>query len=647
MMRKRMKHFVSVILLCAMFLQIAASDGLSAATVDRKFYTGSVELIQDGALTGVVIERAEERYGLRSTSGQNISIEDILYDGMILLEEQIDVSAYRLPPGEFAEALQKTLNGSPELFYVGKTYGYRLDRSGEYVAGFVPSYEFNGNTLEADEIGQMKRMFEETADSVLSTIDPEWSDLEKALYVHDYLASQYEYDTRSPGSETDPCHYDAYSLIVEGKAVCEGYSLAYLYFMKRLGISCSTVPSDEMRHMWNQIQIDGAWYHVDVTQDDPLNDIPGRARHTRFLLSDEAMSAMGYTAWHSLLSDGCMDSSYDDYFWKESEAPFVNCKGNWYFVKSSGEKDAGIYRWDPSETENAGVMDKKVDLVSYRWPAARTGSYYSVKYTGLAKHDGKIYFNTPDEIRYFSVSEEGETEGEILSQEINISDPLFGIRIKNNILEYAEGISTIRTVDGEQRSIISAKPVKSACTFETPDPTFAPPVVVTPEPLPSPSTVPDSGNLPGADATQNPSGESPLVSSVPINQDAPVVVTPPSSAGSAAVSQSTSVQNDTQTLNDGAEPSTDTKILSRIKISIKKNRRSLTVRAPKRSKVTLSINKKILLDKKKKCKKLTISATKNKSGKITVKLSSRLPQKTRVTVTVSVTGKKYKKVVRI
>ncbi len=45
--------------------------------------------------------------------------------------------------------------------------------------------------------------------------------MEKALYIHDYLASRYEYDTRDPQSDTDPCCYDAYSLIVEGRAVCE------------------------------------------------------------------------------------------------------------------------------------------------------------------------------------------------------------------------------------------------------------------------------------------------------------------------------------------------------------------------------------------------------------------------------------------
>lgn len=646
-MKKRAMRFFSVTLICAMFLQITGPDSLSAVSSDRNLQTGSVELIQEGALTGVVTESAEKGHGLRAASSRNISIEDTLYNGMVSSKEQIDVSAYRLPVKEFGEVLQKVLNGSPELFYVGKRYGYWLDRSGEYVAGFVPSYEYNGHTLEAEEIGQLKRTFEETADSVLSTIDPDWSDLEKVLYVHDYLASQYEYDTRSPGSETDPCHYDAYSLIVEGRAVCEGYSLAYLYFMKRLGISCSTVPSDEMCHMWNQVQIDGEWYHVDVTQDDPLNDLPGKVQHNHFLLSDEGISARGHSGWDSPISDGCQDTFYDDYFWKSSEAPFVNCNDSWYFVRSSGRTDAGIYRWDPAGEKNSGVIERKVDLVSYKWPAARAGSYYSVKYTGLAKHDGKIYFNTPEEIRCFSVSEEGETEGDTVSSDVEISGILFGIRIKNNVLEYVEGTSAIKTENGKQESVISVKAVKEACTFETLDPTFAPPVIVTPEPSPSPSTVPDSGNSPEASATDKPSEESPVISSVSVNPTGSVATTTPSSTGSATVSQNTSVQPDVQISSDGKNAFTVTEILSQIKVSVKKNRRSLSIRAPKNSKVTLSINKKILLNKKKKYKKLTISATKNKSGKITVKLFSRLPQKTKVTVTVSIAGKKYKKVVRI
>ncbi len=86
----------------------------------------------------------------------------------------------------------------------------------------------------------------------------------KALYIHDYLAAHYEYDTRDPLSGTDPCRYDMYSFLVEGRAVCEGYALTFLYFMKQLGIPCATVPRDSMCHMWNQVQLDGEWYHVSL-----------------------------------------------------------------------------------------------------------------------------------------------------------------------------------------------------------------------------------------------------------------------------------------------------------------------------------------------------------------------------------------------
>ncbi|MCM1245530.1 MAG: hypothetical protein NC293_07795 [Roseburia sp.] len=675
-MKKRVMMFLSVLLISAMFLQIAEPGSLSAASSEKELKTGSLELIQEGALTGVLVQDQEENQGLRSISGKNISIEDTLYQGMFWGEEKIDLSSYRIPKESFGSILQDVLNGAPDLFYVEKKYMYWLDSTEKYVLGFVPSYKFNGVALGMDEIHQLREEFWEAADAVLSTVDPEWSDLEKALYIHDYLASQYEYDTRSPQSTTNPCHYDAYSLIVEGRAVCEGYSLAYLYFMKRLDIPCSTVASNKMNHMWNQVQIGGKWYHVDVTHDDPLSDIPGRAQHMRFLLSDAAMTAQGYSEWDSPLEEGCTDSSYDRYFWQDSEAPFVNCENNWYFVRSSG--DAGIYRWDPSETENAGVGENKVvDLTDYKWQSGKKNSYYSKKYTGLAKYGENIYFNTPNEIRCVPVSAEDKTSEEtvfsVSSSTASGSGILFGIRIKNNVLEYVEGTSSLQTESGEEKSVISTKPVKAAYTFETSDAAFTPPPIVTPEP-PSSSQTPGmgTGDLPGTeespgvgptdDPASEPSGESPTTPQTPVNPSAPGTVTTPISAapssgvsaqpiaisgGSEDEDSESSGESSVQPSDDKTITSTEKKILSQIKISAKKNRRSLSIRVPQKSKVVVSINKKLLLNKKKKCKKLTISAAKNKSGKITVKLSSRLPKKTKVTVTVSVGGKNYKKTVRV
>ena len=44
-----------------------------------------------------------------------------------------------------------------------------------------------------------------------------------------------------------------------------------------------------MNHIWNLIKIDGKWYHVDVTWDDPIMDKPGRVKHDNFLRSDDGI----------------------------------------------------------------------------------------------------------------------------------------------------------------------------------------------------------------------------------------------------------------------------------------------------------------------------------------------------------------------
>ena len=46
----------------------------------------------------------------------------------------------------------------------------------------------------------------------------------------------------------------------------------YMYILNSLGIDCYFVPSDEMRHGWNIVRINGQLYHVDCTYDDPASN---------------------------------------------------------------------------------------------------------------------------------------------------------------------------------------------------------------------------------------------------------------------------------------------------------------------------------------------------------------------------------------
>lgn len=670
-MKKEHFQLLSLILVLAVLLQPFASYA-TEKTSEELLYTDHVNLIQAGAFLRAQTDSGTS-HKLRSAADDDTNIRNTIYSGLFWAQKKIDVSQYQLSPDEFHNIIQDILNTSPELFYVGASYSYSPSRTGNYVSACFPQYKLGERELTASDIEEMREEFDDTANRILSTVNPAWSDREKALYIHDYLASQCEYDTRTPTSVTDPCRYDAYSLIVEGKAVCQGYSLAYLYFMKRLGIPCATVPSDSMVHMWNQIQLDGKWYHVDITYDDPLNDIPGRAMHLYFLLSDTAISSNTATrnahyGWDK--STTCQDTTYDTYFWLNSIAPFVNYGDSWFYINSL-KNYAGIYEWNPLLDETAELAEKKVDLNGYRWPAANAGASYPEKYSGLAIHDGIIYFNTPDEIRYFPADIEGEVTTEKLfgddtDSPISLSGYLFGLRIKNNVLEYADGSSIMSGTS----SVIVTAPAKSAYTFETPDSTYAPPAALTPPPTPSA----DPETSPNVSATKTPPPSGTTTDS-PEGTDTPDVTNSPGNTGNTGNTSNTgnagntgntgtspAVNNNTNSvISPGTQNTTSTpsvssgddsaaesqKILSAIKITAKKGKRSLSIRVPKKTKTVISINKKILLDKKKTCKKLTVSASQNKSGKITVKLSSKLKKNMKISVTVSVAGKQYKKTVRV
>ncbi len=125
--------------------------------------------------------------------------------------------------------------------------------------------------------------FNAAVESFLADIDPEWTDEEKALAVHDKLINLATYNTPVLEKEEGDLAHTAYGAFVADSAgianycVCDGYSLAYEYCMQMLGIPCVVVrgrvevpyPDGETGgHAWNLVQIDGIWYEMDSTWDD-------------------------------------------------------------------------------------------------------------------------------------------------------------------------------------------------------------------------------------------------------------------------------------------------------------------------------------------------------------------------------------------
>lgn len=142
-----------------------------------------------------------------------------------------------------------------------------------------PEEEAEGETLDPELAAlpaDRAEAMEALADGLLS---PSMSDYEKLKTIHDYLVIQvdYDYDNLAAGTLPDTA-FTAEGALLLHSAVCEGYARAFSYLCRRAGIEEQLVygTADDgtgvQSHAWNQVCLEGVWYNVDVTWDDPLMD---------------------------------------------------------------------------------------------------------------------------------------------------------------------------------------------------------------------------------------------------------------------------------------------------------------------------------------------------------------------------------------
>ncbi len=111
------------------------------------------------------------------------------------------------------------------------------------------------------------------------------SEFDRELEAHDFLTSLIEYDHSSVDNyEKNLSAWDIVGGICNGKAVCEGYSKSMQVFSYMLGLDCATVTGVAAEpHMWNVINIDQNWYHLDLT----ANDSDNKGYHFYFNVTTE------------------------------------------------------------------------------------------------------------------------------------------------------------------------------------------------------------------------------------------------------------------------------------------------------------------------------------------------------------------------
>lgn len=232
------------------------------------------------------------------------------------------------------------------------------------------------------------------------------TDWQIALSVHEYITSHVSYD------ETYKLN-TGYDALVNRTTACYGYAQLFMDVMNRQGIPCKILTcentGDGYGHAWNAVQLDGQWYHVDATWDDPIPDIYGYSNHLFFLRTDEQFDDPAwFRGFYWEKTEECSGRAYSrEMFWE-----------NVYHVITFLDKDTVLMRkedgWDNliyTRDVNTGKTDVLVRFSRKPVNLGKGSNLYPT--AGVCYWNGRIYYNT--ETRVYSVLPDGTDRREEVS----------------------------------------------------------------------------------------------------------------------------------------------------------------------------------------------------------------------------------------
>ena len=234
----------------------------------------------EGMLYNQLNQNSKLIYTKIKSSIQNIDESTNSIDFGTTFNEQLNQSnGSDVINNDFQLALDAFTADNPGLFYIDlsnvyvsttittigtkKTYEVELKKS----QGTFFAKEFEDKNIRNQAINQVESLKNQIVNSLQGTTK------DKIQEVHDCLVENLDYDESLSRIN---CH-NVYGALIEKTAVCEGYAKAFKYILDEANIPCMLITGEGTNsagntetHAWNYVKINGIWYAVDVTWDDPI-----------------------------------------------------------------------------------------------------------------------------------------------------------------------------------------------------------------------------------------------------------------------------------------------------------------------------------------------------------------------------------------
>lgn len=276
-------------------------------TVSLTYNSNSTDTSIDDIITGnwgntvnnqqsnkrIVVRTYAELYNAIKTGLTNVANVNLRIDN-----NSMNSNSYVL------NTVNKVVEDNPDLRIFTRYYSQSIGND------FTVSFDFS---FSRDKILQMRKSVDDKVKYIVAhNTNSKMNEYQKELALHDYVVNHTKYDNSNYVRGTIPEEdYTAYGVLVNGKAVCEGYANAMYKLLKAAGIENRVVTgyAGGEGHAWNIVKVGGAYYHLDSTWDDPVTSSGANVlSHKYFNLIDSQISRDH--SWDSSKYPKCTSTKY-------------------------------------------------------------------------------------------------------------------------------------------------------------------------------------------------------------------------------------------------------------------------------------------------------------------------------------------------
>lgn len=243
----------------------------------------------------IIYDKILENIENLKTGTAEIKFEKNEFDEILKKENGMEILST-----EYQNAVDSVRYDNMDLFYIDFTkmalraVTYTRGNKNTYEVYLAPmenSENYLEDYIQSQEIDTMLNKIENKSEKIIE--NAKGTNYQKVQYIHNWLIDNIKYDIALSNSNTR----NIYGALIEKEVVCEGYSKAFKYLLDKLEIPCIIISGQAINseniqenHMWNYVQINGIWYSVDVTWDDPIiingNELSEESRYRYFCQGD-------------------------------------------------------------------------------------------------------------------------------------------------------------------------------------------------------------------------------------------------------------------------------------------------------------------------------------------------------------------------